>query len=125
VDGSSPRAIGIAVGRACRVARVTPHVIVVSEVQRVAAPRATSFGMDPDLVGTERIATSMVPSAATAIVDLGDELLAGPAAIAIDVSGTHAVLDPLRELTPATFDLQRGGRSSSRMGRSSWNLRRR
>jgi hypothetical protein len=124
VDGSSPRAIGAAIGRACRSARVAPHVIVATEVQRVAAPRASTFGMDPDLVGTERLATSAVPPAATVLVDLGDELLAGPTVLALDHPEAHGSLDPLRELSPATWDLRRAS-SASRAGRTSWNLRRR
>jgi hypothetical protein len=124
VDGTSPRAIGAAIGRACRATRVANHVIVATEVQRVAAPRSSTFGMDPDLVGTERLATSAVPPAATALVDLGDELLAGPAVLALDHPDAHGALDPLRELSPATWDLRRG-RTSSRASRSAWNLRRR
>lgn len=124
VDGSSPRAIGSAVGRACKQPRVASHVIVVTEVQRVAAPRTSVFGMDPELVGTERLAVSAVPVSATAVVDLQDDLLAGPTLLALDHPDAHAALDPLRELSPATWDL-RGSGTGSRMSRLSWNVRRR
>ncbi|MEO6866467.1 MAG: hypothetical protein ABI200_00420 [Gaiellales bacterium] len=126
VDGGSPRAIGVALATACRTSRTMPHVIVITDVQRVAAPRTTRFGMDPELVGTERIATSVLPAGATALVDLDDELLAGPTTIALDTAQTHAVLDPLRELSPATWELERmPAASAGRMGRSRWNLHRR
>ncbi len=124
VDGSSPRAIGVAIGTACRSVRVAPHVIVVGEVQRVAAPRSATFGMDPDLVGTDRIATAAVPTSATALVQLGEELVAGPTVLALDVPAAHASLDQVRELSPATWDLRRRP-SASRAGRLAWNLRRR
>jgi hypothetical protein len=125
VDGTAPRAIGAAIGRACRNPRVAPHVIVVQDLQRVAAPRSSTFGMDPDHVGTERLATSAVPPAATALVDLGDELLAGPTVLALDHPDAHGALDPLRELSPATWDLRRSRSAVGRAGRTSWNLRRR
>ncbi len=124
VDGSSPRAIGVAVGTACRSMRVASHVIVVGDVQRVAAPRrGSTFGMDPDLVGTDRIATAAVPTAATALVQLGEELVAGPTVLALDVPAAHASLDPVRELSPATWDLRRRD-TTGRAKRLSWNLRR-
>jgi hypothetical protein len=125
VDGSSPRSVGAAIGRACRSMRVASHVICISEVQRVAAPRGSTFGMDPDLVGTERLATSAVPPAATVLVDLGEDLLAGPTVLALDQPEAHGALDPLRELSPATWDLRRSTSARSRAGRTSWNLRRR
>lgn len=125
VDGTSPRAIGAAIARACRAPRLAPHVIAVAELQRVAAPRRATFGMDPDLVGTERLATSAVPASATALVDLGDELLTGPAVLALDQAEAHAALDPLRELSPATWDLRRRPGAGSRTARASWSLRRR
>ncbi len=124
VDGSSPRAIGVAIGTACRSTRVAPHVIVVTEVQRVAGPRSATFGMDPDLVGTDRIATAAVPTAATALVQLGEELVAGPTVLALDVPAAHASLDQVRELSPATWDLRRREKAS-RGARLSWSLRRR
>jgi hypothetical protein len=125
VDGSSPRAIGVAVGTACRSARATSHVILVTDVQRVAAPRTTVFGMDPELIGTERLATAAVPTAATVLVELGEELLAGPSVIALDHPSAHAALDPLRELSPATWDLARHAPTDTAARRLAWNLRRR
>jgi hypothetical protein len=125
VDGSSPRAIGVAIGRACRTTRAASHVIVVTEVQHVAAPRGAVFGMDPDLVGTERLATSVVPTAATALVELGDELLTGPTVLALDDPRVHAVLAPLRELTPATWDLHRAPRLERAAARLRWTMHRR
>lgn len=124
VDGSSPRAIGVAVGTACRSTRIASHVIVIGDVQRIPAPRhGSTFGMDPDLVGTDRIATAAVPTAATALVQLGDELVAGPTVLALDVPAAHAYLDPVRELSPATWDLRRRD-ASGRATRLAWNLRR-
>jgi hypothetical protein len=125
VDGSSPRAIGVAIATACRTTRVTSQVILVTDVQRVAAPRTSVFGMDPELVGTERLATAAVPTAATALVELGEELLAGPSVIALDHPSAHAALDPLRELSPATWDLARLAPTTTRSRRLAWNLRRR
>lgn len=124
VDGSSPRAIGVAVARACAGPRAGWHVICVSEVQRVAAPRAAAFGMDPELVGTERIATAAVPTSATVLVTLDDELVDGPSVIALDRPEAHAALDQVRELSPATWDL-RARRADGRLGRLGWNMRRR
>ncbi|MCW2926701.1 MAG: hypothetical protein JWM86_669 [Thermoleophilia bacterium] len=124
VDGGSARSIGRAIARACQAPRVAPHVIVVTEVQRVAAPRGSTFGMDPELVGTERLATSVVPTAATALVELGEELLAGPTVLVLDHPSAHASLDQLRELSPATWDLRRAA-GASRMDRTRWNMRRR
>lgn len=125
VDGSSPRAIGVAIGTACRSMRVASHVIVVGDVQRIPAPRhGSTFGMDPDLVGTDRIATAAVPTAATALVQLGEELVAGPTVLALDVPAAHASLDPVRELSPATWDLRRRD-TTGRFARMSWNVRRR
>lgn len=124
VDGGSPRAIGVAIATACRSVRITPHVIVVSEIQRIPAPRTATFGMDPDLVGTDRIATAAVPTSATALVQLGEELVAGPTVIALDVPAAHASLDQVRELSPATWDLRRRD-AGTRHGRIAWNLRRR
>jgi hypothetical protein len=124
VDGSSPRAIGHAVARACSAPRVAWHVIVVGAVTRVAAPRAATFGMDPDLVGTERIATAAVPTSATVLVDLGDELADGPAVLAVDRPEAVAALAPVRELSPATWDL-RHRPASGRAARARWGLQRR
>lgn len=124
VDGSSPRAIGVAVARACAGPRAGWHVICVSDVQRVAALRAAVFGMDPELVGTERIATAAVPTSATVLVTLDDELVDGPSVIALDRPEAHAALDQVRELSPATWDL-RARRADGRLGRLGWNLRRR
>ncbi len=125
VDGSSPRAIGVAIGTACRSTRIASHVIVVGDVHRVSAPRhGSTFGMDPDLVGTDRIATAAVPTAATALVQLGDELVSGPTVLALDVPAAHASLDPVRELSPATWDLRRRA-SHGRVNALAWNLRRR
>lgn len=124
VDGSSPRAIGRAIAAACRSTRVSWHVIAIGDVQRVAAPRAATFGMDPDLVGTERIATSAVPTAATVLVDMGDELHDGPAVLALDRPESIAALEQVRDLSPATWDLHRGTSSTRRAG-TAWDLRRR
>jgi hypothetical protein len=124
VDGSSPRAIGRAIATACRQPRATWHVIVVGEVQRVAAPRASTFGMDPDLVGTERLATSAVPTAATVLVTLDDELVDGPSVLALDRPEAHAALDQVRDLSPATWDLRRRP-ARGRAAGAAWNLRRR
>lgn len=124
VDGSSPRAIGIAVARACAGPRAGWHVICIAPVQRVAAPRAAVFGMDPELVGTERIATAAVPTSATVLANLEDELLDGPSVIALDRPEAHAALDQVRELSPATWDL-RARRADGRLARMGWNLRRR
>ena len=126
VDGSSPRAIGRAIALACGGPRTAPHVIVVGEVQRIAAPSATRLGIDPELLGTERLATAAVPAAGSVLVDLDDELLAGPVEILLDTAETRAALEPVRELTPATWEIavqQRAG--GSRMGDAAWNLRRR
>lgn len=123
VDGSSPRAIAVAIGTACRVPRSRWHVVLVGEVMRVASPRTTRFGMDPDLVGTERIATSAVPTSATVLVTLDDELAAGPTVLALDRPDAHAALAQVRDLSPATWDLSSraaGGRAS----RAMWNVRR-
>jgi hypothetical protein len=124
VDASSPRALGVAVASACRSPRVAWHVVVTSEVQHVAGPRAVTFGMDPDLVGTDRLATAAIPTAATVQVDLGEELFAGPAVLALDTPETHAMLSQVRELSPATWDLRRTG-GTGRASRASWNLHRR
>ena len=80
--------------------------------------------MDPELIGTERLASSVVPTAATALVELGDELLAGPTVLVLDHPSAHASLDQLRELSPATWDLHRTS-TSSRIDQARWNLRRR
>ncbi|MCB0880009.1 MAG: hypothetical protein KDC46_13645 [Thermoleophilia bacterium] len=124
VDGSSPRAIGRAVATACRAQRATWHVVVVGEVQRIAAPRHATFGMDPDLAGTERIALAAVPTAATALVAMDDELADGPTVIALDRPEALAALDQVRDLSPATWDLERRP-TSSRTARAAWSLRRR
>jgi hypothetical protein len=124
VDASSPRAIGVAVAGACRSPRASWHVVVTSEVQHVAGPRGATFGMDPDLVGTDRLSTAAIPTAATVQVDLGDELFAGPAVLALDTPETHAMLPQVRELSPATWDLRRTG-GTGRAARASWNLHRR
>lgn len=125
VDGSSPRAIGVAIGTACRSTRVASHVIVIGDVQRIPASRpGSTFGMDPDLVGTDRIATAAVPASATALVQLGEELVAGPTVLALDVPAAHASLDPVRELSPATWDLRRRDTTGRAKGLA-WNLRRR
>lgn len=124
VDGSSPRAIGVAVARACAGPRAAWHVICVSDVQRIAAPRSAAFGMDPDLVGTERIATAAVPTSATVLVALDDDLVDGPSVIALDRPEAHAALEQVRELSPATWDL-RARRADGRIGRLGWNVRRR
>jgi hypothetical protein len=123
VDGSSPRAIGRAIATACRAQRASWHVIMVGDVQRVAAPRRSTFGMDPDLVGTERIATAAVPTSATVLVDLGEELDAGPAVLALDRPEAVAALEQVRELSPATWDLLRRP-ARGRGARAAWNLRR-
>ncbi|MBC7461531.1 MAG: hypothetical protein H7287_09235 [Thermoleophilia bacterium] len=126
VDGGSPRRIGQAIATACAGPRVAPHVILIGEVQRVAAPRAATLGLDPELLGTDRIATAAVPASGSVLVDLDDELLAGPVEILLDSSETIAVLDQVRELSPATWDLtlqRRGGQS--RWSDAMWNLRRR
>ncbi len=123
VDGGSPRAIGRAIAEACRQPRVASHVIVVGEVQRVAAPRHETFGMDPDLVGTERLATAAVPTAATVLVTVDDELVDGPVALALDRPDALAALDQVRELSPATWDLARRP-SHGRAASASWKLRR-
>jgi hypothetical protein len=123
VDGSSPRAIAVAIGKACRSPRSGWHVVLVGDVQRIAAPRTATFGMDPDLVGTERIATSAVPTSATVLVMLDDELASGPAVLALDRPDAHAALAQVRDLSPATWDLTSraaGGRGS----RFAWSLRR-
>jgi hypothetical protein len=98
-------------------------VIVVGDVQRIAAPRNATFGMDPDLVGTDRIATAAVPTSATALVQLGEELVAGPTVLALDVPAAHASLEQVRDLSPATWDLRRRA-SGTRGSRIAWNLRR-
>lgn len=126
VDGGSPRRIGQAIAVACAGPRVAPHVIIIGDVQRMAAPRAATLGLDPELLGTDRIATAAVPTAGSVLVDLDDELLAGPVEILLDSSETVAVLDQVRELSPATWDLtlqRRGGQS--RWSDAAWNLRRR
>jgi hypothetical protein len=124
VDGSSPRAIGRAIAAACTATRATWHVIVVGEVQRVSAPDDRTFGMDPDLVGTERLAVAAVPVSATVLVDLGDELADGPAVLALDRPESKAMLPAVRELSPATWDLVRRP-ARGRAARTAWNLRRR
>ncbi|MCW2956185.1 MAG: hypothetical protein JWO69_1054 [Thermoleophilia bacterium] len=125
VDGSSPRTVARAVATACASPRTAPHVVVVSDVQRVAAPSASILGVDPDLVGTERIAMAGVPVSATVLVELGNELHRGPSELLLDTPGARAVIDPVRELTAATWDLQPGGARPGRMGALSWSLRRR
>lgn len=123
VDGSSPRALAVAIGTACRMPRTRWHVVLVGDVQRVAAPRTATFGMDPDLVGTERIATSAVPTSATVLVTLDDELASGPAVLVLDRPEAHAALAQVRDLSPATWDLTArptGGRAR----RAGWSLRR-
>jgi hypothetical protein len=125
VDGGSPRAIARAVATACRATRPTAHVIVVTETQRVAAPASSVLGVDPDLVGTERLATATVPVAATALVELGDELQAGPSELLLDHPAARAMLGPVRELTPATWDLRHQADRSGRRGGAAWALRRR
>ncbi|MCW2950453.1 MAG: hypothetical protein JWN41_1466, partial [Thermoleophilia bacterium] len=126
VDGVAPRAIGRAIAHACLVPRQAPHVIIVSEIQRVAAPRAACLGLDPELLATDRLATAAVPPTASVLVDLDDELLAGPVEIVLDAHDAVAVLDHVRELSPATWDLtvqRRAG--SSRFADAMWGLRRR
>jgi hypothetical protein len=80
--------------------------------------------MDPDLVGTERLATSAVPTAATVLVTLDDELVDGPSVLALDRPEAHAALDQVRDLSPATWDLRRRP-ARGRAAGAAWNLRRR
>lgn len=125
IDGGSPRAIGVAIGRACAGPRAAPHVIVITDTQRVAAPRRAVFGVDAELLATERLATAAVPPAAKVLVDMGSDTLAGPVELVLDHPDTHAELDSVRELSPATWDLRPRHGTMTRSARTAWQLRRR
>ncbi|MCW2960101.1 MAG: hypothetical protein JWM90_488 [Thermoleophilia bacterium] len=125
VDGSSPRSIGRAIGAACAAPRTVPHVVIVADVQRVAPAARGVFGIDPELIGTERLATSAVPASATVLVELGEELIGGPSELVLDHPAARAAADPLRELSPATWDLYRPSTRPGRGASFAWMLRRR
>lgn len=126
VDGASPRAVGSAIGRACRAPRATSHVIVATPVTRAAAPSRSTLGIDPELLGTDRIAVAAVPMSATTVVEYEGGLLGGPVQLPLDTPDVVAHAPVLRELSPASWDLrvvQRSG--ASRWSDLRWSMRRR
>jgi hypothetical protein len=126
VDGHAPRSAGAAIGRASRQPRAAAHVIVMSEPARIAAPRATATGLDPDLLGTDRIAVSAVPAESTSVVEFDDNLVGGPIQIPLDTPTTAAHIDSLRALSPASWDVRLLRRAKvSRWADAMWNVRRR
>lgn len=126
VDGGSPRAIGVAIGRAARAPRAASHVIVAAPVARAAHPTRTAMGVDPDLLGTDRIAVAAVPASSTAVVEYEDGLLGGPVQLPLGTPDAFAHAPMLRSLTPATWDLRTlRPAGASRWSDLRWSMRRR